>query len=182
MFQVAESRIQGLVAEQLGVSPEDLSPEVSLTDDLAADSLDLVELALVLEQELGIVVPEAAMGEVRTYGDLLGTVNAIVRAAALRSMEGASSSLVRARLVRPDSELLRTDLLTPYAAETIAEDALRMGRGAHLELTAPATASDARLVQLEEKFAWLRTRGIQVTVRRDEHLRLNRRGSRPHAA
>jgi hypothetical protein len=97
-------------------------------------------------------------------------------------MEGAPSSLVRARLVRPDSELLRTDLLTPYAAETIAEDALRMGRGAHLELTAPATASDARLVQLEEKFAWLRTRGIQVTVRREEHLRLNRRGSRPHAA
>jgi hypothetical protein len=84
--------------------------------------------------------------------------------------------------VRADCELLRTDWLTPYAAETIAEDALRMGRGTHLEITAPATESDAGLVRLDETFAWLRNRGIQVTVRRDEHLRLNRRGSRSHAA
>src|SRR5437870_6798472 len=45
MLEFAEPRIRRLVAEYLGVSAEVLTPEVSLTDDLAADSLDLVECA-----------------------------------------------------------------------------------------------------------------------------------------
>src|SRR5437867_5789511 len=49
-----ESRLRGLVAETLGVSPEELSSEVSLADDLAADSLDIAELVVRLEGELGV--------------------------------------------------------------------------------------------------------------------------------
>src|SRR5207237_10150885 len=57
MSEFAEPRIRRLVADYLGVSADDLTPEVSLTDDLAADSLDLMELALVLEGELGLELP-----------------------------------------------------------------------------------------------------------------------------
>src|SRR5262245_19304675 len=46
-----EPRVRWLVAEQLGVGVDELAPEVSLTDDLAADSLDLAELVVVVEVE-----------------------------------------------------------------------------------------------------------------------------------
>ena len=46
MFDFVEPRVRRVVAEQLGVNVEELTPEVSLTDDLAADSLDLLELTL----------------------------------------------------------------------------------------------------------------------------------------
>src|SRR5207247_2484256 len=44
-----EPRLRGVVAERLGVGPEDLQPDVSLTADLAADSLDLIDVGLALE-------------------------------------------------------------------------------------------------------------------------------------
>src|SRR5207244_4186303 len=70
---------RGVVAEHLGVGEEELAPEVSLSDDLAVDSLDLVDLALVLEGEFGITVPEAVLEDVRTYGELVKSVEALVR-------------------------------------------------------------------------------------------------------
>ena len=51
-----EPRVRQLVAERLGVSPEDVIPEASLADELAVDSLDLLEIAIALEAELGIAV------------------------------------------------------------------------------------------------------------------------------
>jgi len=63
--------MQQLVAEQLGVDTEQLAPEVSLTDDLAADSLDLLELALVLESEFTVALPQRRVGQIRTYRDLV---------------------------------------------------------------------------------------------------------------
>jgi len=61
-----EARIRPLVAEQLGVDAEKLVPEVSLTDEFAADSLDLAELVVVLESELGIEVVKRGIDGVRT--------------------------------------------------------------------------------------------------------------------
>jgi len=66
-----EPRLRGIVADLLGVGPEQLAPHVSLTDDLAADSLDLVEIALAIETELRIEIPQRAIEKVRTYGDLV---------------------------------------------------------------------------------------------------------------
>ena len=68
------SRLRWLVARELGVDEEALAAETSLRDDLAADSLDLVELALVLEGELGVVLPEPIFEGVCTYGELVGTI------------------------------------------------------------------------------------------------------------
>ena len=55
MYQ--ELRVRRVVADALGVGLGELVREVSLRDDLAADSLDLVELALALEAKFGIRVP-----------------------------------------------------------------------------------------------------------------------------
>ncbi len=71
-----QSRVQELVAEQLGVDVETVVPRVSLTDDLAADSLDLLELALVLESQFAIALPRPAVEQVRSIGDLVDAVMA----------------------------------------------------------------------------------------------------------
>jgi acyl carrier protein len=120
----------------LGVSAEELTRDVSCRD-LAADSLDLLELALALEGELGIVVPEAAIDELRTYGDLLDRVQLLARerrAAETTTGHASAPALVWARVVSTRGEasgdIQRAGWLTPYTAETIAEDAIRAGRGA----------------------------------------------------
>jgi acyl carrier protein len=79
MDHLFEARVRRLVAESLGVGFDDLSPEVSLTDDLAVDSLDLLDLALVLEEEFGLTVPERTIGEVRTYGNLVAATVTLAR-------------------------------------------------------------------------------------------------------
>ena len=184
MFEFVEPRVRRLVADYLGVSADELSPEVSLTDDLAADSLDLVELALALEGEFGIEVPERMIDDVRTYGDLVETAATLARDQEAREIFPWSTPPMIWTWVVPagietDTGLLRADMFTPYAAEEIADDALRAGRGARLEVTVPAATTDAGLAWVQDQFAWLDERGVQVTVHRDHH---GAGGQRPHAA
>ena len=54
-----EQRVKDLVVEQLGVSPEQVTPEASFIDDLGADSLDTVELVMAFEEEFEIEIPDA---------------------------------------------------------------------------------------------------------------------------
>ena len=188
MFDFVEPRVRRVVAEQLGVNTEELTPDVSLTDDLAADSLDLLELTLALEAEFGIVISESTLERVRTYGDLRATVHALLHrrhAAGVRT--GATPLEGWARVVssrgEAGGEIQRAGLLTPYTAETIAEDALRAGPGARLEVAVPPDVSDAGLAELQDEFAWLGARGVQVSVRRDQHLGPSgQRARRPDAA
>ena len=187
MFDFVEPRVRRVVAEQLGVSAEDLAADISLTDDLAADSLDLVELAIALENEMGVTIPESTIDEVRTFGDLLATVHTLIRQrrkAEVRAGKTASPAPVWARVLSPRSsgEIHRAGWLTAYTAETIAQDALRAGRGARLEVAVPASLSDDGLAQLQDDFAWLGDRGVQVSVRRDHHLGPMAQPTRPHAA
>src|SRR5207249_1578907 len=96
--------------------------------------------------------------------------------------------LVRARRAhRPrgeaGGEIQRPGWLTPHTAPTIAEDAVRAGRGARLEVAVPSDLGDASLAELQDTFAWLGERGVQVSVRRDQHLGpIGQRVGRPHAA
>jgi len=69
-----EQAIRRVVAEFLGVSAEDLVPEVSLVDDLAADSLDLIEMGLALEVECDVVLDDRLLESVRTYRELVDAV------------------------------------------------------------------------------------------------------------
>jgi hypothetical protein len=61
---------------------------------------------------------------------------------------------------------VRTEWLTPYDAETIAEDVLRQGRGARLDVVVPADASAAQADEVVRRFAPFRARGVDVAVRR----------------
>jgi len=64
----------------------------------------------------------------------------------------------------------RVLLLTPYAAQTLSDDALRAGWGARLELTLAADASAAALAWVRGRFPRLGDRGVELHVRRDQRL------------
>lgn len=51
-------KVKSIIAEQLGVKPEDVVEKASFVDDLGADSLDTVELVMALEEEFGIEIPD----------------------------------------------------------------------------------------------------------------------------
>ncbi len=63
-------RIQSIVAEQLGVESSEVTKDASILDDLGADSLDVVELVMALEEAFDIEVPDDAVEEMRTIGDV----------------------------------------------------------------------------------------------------------------
>jgi acyl carrier protein len=63
-------RIQSIVADQLGVESSEVTKDASILDDLGADSLDVVELVMILEEVFDIEVPDDAVEEMRTIGDV----------------------------------------------------------------------------------------------------------------
>ena len=63
-------RIQTIVADQLGVEISEVTKDASILDDLGADSLDVVELVMTLEEAFDIEVPDEAIEEMRTIGDV----------------------------------------------------------------------------------------------------------------
>ena len=65
-----EERIRGVVARQLGVERADVVPDASLYEDLGADSLELVELLMALEDEFDIEVPEDVAETITTIADV----------------------------------------------------------------------------------------------------------------
>jgi len=62
-------RVMKVVGDQLGFEMDKLSPETSFVQDLGADSLDIVELVMALEEEFQITIPEEANDDVQTIGD-----------------------------------------------------------------------------------------------------------------
>ncbi len=66
-----EDRLKKLIAEQLGVDESRVVPSASFTDDLDADSLDLVELIMSLEEEFGVEIPDEEAEKISTVGDAL---------------------------------------------------------------------------------------------------------------
>jgi acyl carrier protein len=57
MSNVAE-KVRSIIVEQLGVEADEVTPEASFTEDLGADSLDIVELVMAFEEEFGIEIPD----------------------------------------------------------------------------------------------------------------------------
>ena len=66
-----KQRVVKIVAEQMGVAPEKVTPETSFINDLGADSLDTVELLMEFEDEFGISIPEEEAEKIQTVGDVL---------------------------------------------------------------------------------------------------------------
>ncbi|MDD4504689.1 MAG: acyl carrier protein [Clostridiaceae bacterium] len=64
-------KVQEKVAEQLGVEAEEVLLESSFIDDLGADSLDIVELLMALEEEFDIEIPDEEAEKLSTVGDVV---------------------------------------------------------------------------------------------------------------
>ncbi|MCC6175984.1 MAG: acyl carrier protein [Chloroflexi bacterium] len=71
MAQSAEDRLKKIIAEQLSVNEEDVVPEASFIEDLNADSLDLVELIMSLEEEFGVKISDEDAAKIQTVQDAL---------------------------------------------------------------------------------------------------------------
>jgi acyl carrier protein len=65
MADVAE-KVKEIIVEQLGVTPEQVTPEASFIEDLGADSLDTVELVMALEEEFDIQIPDEEAEKITT--------------------------------------------------------------------------------------------------------------------
>jgi len=70
-----EPRLRTVVATHLDVEPGRLLPTARLGEDLCVDSLDAVELTMVLEDEFDIALPDELVAAIRTYGDVVEMVS-----------------------------------------------------------------------------------------------------------
>jgi len=68
-------RLRAIVANQLGVEHDEVVPEARILDDLGADSLDVVELVMALEESFDIVVPDEDVEALETVSDVQAYVS-----------------------------------------------------------------------------------------------------------
>ena len=66
-----EQRVQEIIAEQLGIAEEEITLQSTLSNDLGADFLDLLELLMTFEDEFQIEIPVERARQMKTVGDLL---------------------------------------------------------------------------------------------------------------
>lgn len=69
-------QLKAIIVDQLDVAPDDVSPESRFTDDLGADSLDMVELIMAIEERMGVHIAQKEAGNLTTVGDVLAFVEA----------------------------------------------------------------------------------------------------------
>ena len=65
-------RMKPIIAEQLNVNEAEIKPETKFKDDLGADSLDLFEMVMALEEEFGIEIPSEDLEKIVTVNDIIG--------------------------------------------------------------------------------------------------------------
>lgn len=66
-----EERVTNIIVSHLNISQEELIPEASFVDDLGADSLDIVELVMAMEEEFDIEIPDEDAEKIQTIGDAI---------------------------------------------------------------------------------------------------------------
>ena len=77
-----ETKVRKVLAEQLAVDESQVTPQARFAEDLNADSLDLTEAVLALEDEMGIEIPEDEMEKVKTVGQAIDLVASKLEVAA----------------------------------------------------------------------------------------------------
>ncbi|HHJ98416.1 MAG TPA: acyl carrier protein [Actinobacteria bacterium] len=63
------AKVKDVIVDQLSVNDDDVTPEASFFDDLGADSLDIVELVMALEDSFGVSIPDEEAESIKTVGD-----------------------------------------------------------------------------------------------------------------
>ena len=64
-------KVKDLISEQLDVKADDITEDSSIQDDLGADSLDIVDLVMAIEDEFGVEIPEDQVENIKTVGDIV---------------------------------------------------------------------------------------------------------------
>lgn len=72
------TKITQIIVGQLSVDPEKVKPEASFTEDLGADSLDVVELVMAFEQEFGIEISDDNAGKIKTVKDVIDHIEELI--------------------------------------------------------------------------------------------------------
>ena len=80
MSESVMSKLQGIIANQLGIEEEKVKPEADFTKELGADSLDVVELVMAFEEEFEIEIDDEVAGEMATVQDALNYIENAVKA------------------------------------------------------------------------------------------------------
>jgi len=66
-----EDKVKSIIIDQLGIPEDDVKPEASFIDDLGADSLDIVELVMAMEEYFEIEIPDEEAENIKTVGDAI---------------------------------------------------------------------------------------------------------------
>ena len=69
-------KVQNILADQFEVAADSISADTNIVDDLGADSLDVVELIMSVEDEFGISIPDAKAETIQTVGDAISYIEA----------------------------------------------------------------------------------------------------------
>ena len=120
-----DASLRDLLAARLGIDACELRGPMSLQDDLAVDSLELVDLAVAIEAELGVEIPRRSIERVRTVDELIHEVSSLAG--------GASGD--------PPPVLWRAFELDPQALEIVVAETRRAGPQGRLEVVLPREAS-----------------------------------------
>ena len=67
-------KLQSVVADQLDVEPEKVKLEANIAEDLGADSLDIVDLVMAIEEEFDMEIPDDAVEKIKTVGDIVNYI------------------------------------------------------------------------------------------------------------
>ncbi len=70
-----EAKVKSIIADQLGVSEDEIKQESSFIEDLGADSLDIVELVMAMEEEFEIEIPDEEAENIKSVGDAVNYIN-----------------------------------------------------------------------------------------------------------
>jgi acyl carrier protein len=70
-----EQKVRSIIAEQLGVGEDEIKPTSSFIEDLGADSLDIVELVMAMEEEFEVEIPDEEAENIKTVQDAVNYVN-----------------------------------------------------------------------------------------------------------
>jgi acyl carrier protein len=62
-------KVKAVIVEQLNVEEDDINEDAAFVDDLGADSLDIVELVMALEEEFGVSIPDESAEKIKSVGD-----------------------------------------------------------------------------------------------------------------
>ncbi|MCS7213161.1 MAG: acyl carrier protein [Candidatus Calescibacterium sp.] len=71
-----EIRVKSIIAEKLGKKVEDIKDDASFIDDLGADSLDIVDMIMKMEEEFGVSIPDEDLDKIRTVKDAIQYIQA----------------------------------------------------------------------------------------------------------